>query len=166
MKQNNLFPWEYNWLKKTIPNLEEYNINCYSSNQKEIPQLMYSCAILTKENPKQLFFNRELIFKRFLNRKKYQNSLSFSRNYQEFFCMIFAHEIGHYVHEELEKEIGEENIISFLLTIPTPSKYNKDGWRDIFAELFALHTIRPDIFDNKDIQLFWEFVNTKTIEQQ
>lgn len=58
---------------------------------------------------------------------------------------LILHEFGHLRHEQLTEYWSEQEIIKEILSWPKIFPNRKDGWKDIFADYYALYRLAPNI---------------------
>ena len=154
-----MFPWE----KKYISSLYSFFPLVFPTiifgTFKEYPELRNSCALVTRQSPYYIIISRVNLIKRYYKRHTRQNSLFFADNFQEFFQMVIIHELGHLIHGEMENTNNEKDFIAMVMSQPRFSQYSRDGWRDLFAELYTLHLMKPHLFTKEEKASFWKFIN-------
>ena len=146
------------FIKRTIKNVikkekkykQEFTIKeiSYFNNITDIPM------IITKEEPYNLKYNKRI--RRILKKSSSTNNLLLRDLYQnkyERIKILVLHEIGHIRHEQLLKYISEEKIIEKLVGVSLYSKYHKDGWKDIFSDLYALYRYDKKMLKAHDIEV-------------
>lgn len=145
-----LTPQEKLWLNGMIES--EYEIHPHPltlDNILPLPKNLVaphdSCFLLSKNAPRKIYYRRDIIASRYRQRKRLGGSGRYARNYRNFLEFLLLHEMGHIRHEQLLERIPEREILQFFLDFPLLSDYKREGWKDIFAETYAIFRSSPEL---------------------
>jgi hypothetical protein len=100
---------------------------------------------VSREKPHIICYNPLRLRIGFFRRHRRRTSTSHAKNMRDYLQLLLLHEIGHIRHDQLLENVGEDEILRMLGKLPRVSAYARDGWKDVFAETYAIYRWQPSL---------------------